>query len=143
MISRYWKLALLVFLVAWSAYELYPSVQYYSMSAAEQKAMPPTKLQELKEKAIKLGLDLQGGMHLVLEVDRSKLSAADAKDAIDRAEQILRSRIDQFGVSEPLIQKQGEDRIVIQLPGLLDEERAKALIGQTGLLEFKVVKTDD
>lgn len=143
MLSRYWKLALLIFLLGWSAYELYPSVQYYSMSAADMKAMAPEKLRALKDKSMKLGLDLQGGMHLVLEVDRSKLSAADAKDAIDRAEQILRSRIDQFGVSEPLIQKQGEDRIVVQLPGLLDEGRAKNLIGQTGLLEFKIVKTDD
>src|SRR5437868_6066357 len=120
MLSRYWKLALLILLLAWSAYELFPSVQYYTMSAADQKAMAPEKLQQLKDKSMKLGLDLQGGMHLVLEVDRSKLSEADAKDAIDRAEQILRSRIDQFGVSEPLIQKQGEDRIVVQLPGLLD-----------------------
>ncbi len=143
MLGRYWKLALLILLLAWSAYELYPSVQYYTMSEAAQKQMAPEALQKLKDRAIKLGLDLQGGMHLVLEVDRSKLSEADAKDAIDRAEQILRSRIDQFGVSEPLIQKQGEDRILVQLPGLLDAARAKNLIGQTGLLEFKIVKTDD
>jgi protein-export membrane protein SecD len=143
MISRYWKLALLLLLVAWSAYELFPSVQYYTMSEADRKAMPPDKLQSLKDKAIKLGLDLQGGMHLVLEVDKSKLSAADSKDAIDRALQILRSRVDQFGVAEPLVQKQGQDRIVVQLPGLLDEKRAKDLIGQVGLLEFKIVKTED
>ena len=57
MLSRYWKLALLIFLLGWSAYELYPSVQYYSMSAADMKAMAPDKLRVLKEKSMKLGLD--------------------------------------------------------------------------------------
>jgi protein-export membrane protein SecD len=143
MISRYWKLGLLLVLLAWSAYSLYPSFQYYTMSDAQRQALGQDKLQALKDKAIKLGLDLQGGMHMVLEVDRSKVAEGDVKDAVDRALQVLRSRIDQFGVAEPLIQKQGEDRIVVQLPGLLDETRARNLIGQTGLLEFALLKSDD
>jgi len=57
--------------------------------------------------------------------------------------QIIRNRVDQFGVAEPSIQRQGDNRILIQLPGLLDQERAKALIGQTALLEFKLVKTEE
>ena len=82
-------------------------------------------------------------MHLVLEVDRSRLSAAEAKDAPDRAMEIIRNRIDQFGVAEPLIQREGEDRIVVQLPGLTDRQRAIDLIGKTALLEFKLVRTPE
>ena len=90
---------------------------------------------------IKLGLDLQGGMHLVLEVDDPEgTMTADARsDAIDRAERILRTRIDEFGVAEPLIQKIGSERIVIELPGISDEDRAKNLIQQSAFLEFKLV----
>src|SRR5262245_52287892 len=101
------------------------------------------KLADLRDKAIKLGLDLQGGMYLLLEVDKSKLGPAEAKNAVDQARQIISNRIDQFGVAEPSIQKQGDNRILIQLPGLLDQGRARELIGQTALLEFKLVKTDD
>jgi protein-export membrane protein SecD len=82
-------------------------------------------------------------MHLVLEVDRSRLGAAEAKDAPDRAMEIIRNRIDQFGVAEPLVQKEGEDRIVVQLPGLTDRQRAIDLIGKTALLEFKLVRTPE
>ncbi len=90
---------------------------------------------------IKLGLDLQGGMHLVLEVDDPEgTMTADARsDAIDRAERILRTRIDEFGVAEPLIQKIGSERIVVELPGNEDEDRAKNVIQQSAFLEFKLV----
>ena len=90
---------------------------------------------------IKLGLDLQGGMHLVLEVDDPEgTMTADARsDAIDRAERILRTRIDEFGVEEPLIQKVGSERIIVELPGIADEDRAKNLIQQSAFLEFKLV----
>jgi preprotein translocase subunit SecD len=92
---------------------------------------------------IKLGLDLQGGMHLVLEVDDPEgIMAPEARaDAIDRAERILRTRIDEFGVEEPIVQKVGSDRIIVELPGigLNDESRAKDLIQQSAFLEFKLV----
>ncbi|MDI6735607.1 MAG: protein translocase subunit SecD [bacterium] len=95
-----------------------------------------------KEK-LKLGLDLQGGMHLVLEVDTTKLPpGSDPSDAVDRALEIIRNRIDTFGVSEPIIQKQGKDKIVVQLPGLKDPRRAKNLIGSTALLEFRLVDSE-
>src|SRR5262245_8265662 len=60
---------------------------------------------------------------------------------VEQALQILRNRIDQFGVSEPIIQAQGSDEIVVQLPGIQDPQRAKDLIGRTALLEFKIVAT--
>lgn len=95
-----------------------------------------------KEK-IKLGLDLQGGMHLVLEVDIAKLPpGSDPSDAVDRALEVIRNRVDKFGVSEPIIQRQGQDKIVVQLPGLKDPRQAKNLIGSTAQLEFRLVDNE-
>jgi SecD/SecF fusion protein len=93
-------------------------------------------------KRINLGLDLQGGMHLVLKVDTSKLSEKAREGAVDRALEVIRNRIDAFGVREPSIQKQGEEEIVVQLPGVTDRTRAIDLIGKTALLEFKLVSSD-
>lgn len=90
-------------------------------------------------KKINLGLDLRGGMHLVLRVETAKLTQAAKNDAVERAIEIVRNRIDQFGVAEPLIQRQGLDQIVVQLPGVTDRARAKDLIGKTALLEFRLV----
>jgi len=90
-------------------------------------------------KQLKLGLDLQGGMHLVLEVDTEGLQPEIAENAIKSAQQIITNRIDQFGVAEPTIQKIGTKRILVQLPGLRDAGRAKELIGKTALLEFQLV----
>ena len=90
---------------------------------------------------LKLGLDLQGGMHLVLEVaDPEGTMTTEAKaDMIDRVDRIIRTRIDEFGVEEPLIQKVGGDRLIVELAGLADEERAKGIIQQNAFLEFKLV----
>jgi SecD/SecF fusion protein len=95
----------------------------------------------VSKRSLHLGLDLVGGMHLTLEVDKSKLTADDARDAGDRALEVIRNRVDQFGVFEPIIQKVGQDRILVQLPGV-DRERAKALIGQTAQLQFKLVQEE-
>ncbi len=94
------------------------------------------------EKRINLGLDLKGGVHLLLKVDTAHLTGAAKVDAADRAIEVIRNRIDQFGVREPSIQKQGEDEIVVQLPGVADRERAIDIIGKTAMLEFKVVSND-
>ena len=142
-----WKLLGVLLVTAIAVWYLLPSFQfyttYYNRPVQELARVSGEKLAELRKKAIHLGLDLQGGMHLVLEVDRSKMNAAEGRDALDRAMEILRQRIDQFGVAEPLIQKEGEDRIVIQLPGLTDRQRALDLIGKTALLEFKLVRTPE
>jgi SecD/SecF fusion protein len=94
------------------------------------------------EKRINLGLDLKGGIHLVLKIDTTHLSEEAKKDAADRAVEIIRNRIDEFGVREPSIQKQGEDEVVVQLPGISERQRALDLIGKTALLEFKLVCDD-
>ena len=97
----------------------------------------------LVRNGIKLGLDLQGGMHLVLEVDdpEGTMTPEALADAIDRSERIMRTRIDEFGVEEPLIQRAGAYRIIVELPGIGpdDESRAKSLIQQSAFLEFKLV----
>ena len=90
---------------------------------------------------LKLGLDLQGGMHLVLEIDDpdGTLTPEAKARAIERAVRIIRTRVDEFGVEEPLIQTSGSDRIIVELAGLDDETRAKELINQQAFLEWKLV----
>jgi len=94
------------------------------------------------DKRINLGLDLKGGMHLLLKVDTANLSGPEKEDAADRAAEVIRNRIDEFGVREASIQKQGIDEIVVQLPGVTDRTRAIDLIGKTALLEFKLVSRE-
>ena len=92
---------------------------------------------------LKLGLDLQGGMHLVVEIDDPDGTLTDEAraDAIDRAETVLRTRIDELGVEEPLIQKVGSDRIIVELAGISDENQAKDVIRRAAFLEFKLVRS--
>ena len=142
--SIQWKSVLVALALVASGVALWPSFRFYQLPVAERLApAKETPAAALREKSIPLGLDLQGGMHLVLEVDSSKLPPEEAKGAVDRAIEVIRNRIDQFGVAEPIIQKEGTDRIVVQLPGLSDRDRAKELIGKTALLEFKLVRTPD
>jgi preprotein translocase subunit SecD len=98
-------------------------------------------LGSLYTNGITFGLDLQGGMHLVLEVDDPEGTyTSEAKaDFIAQSERILSTRIDEFGVLEPLIQRVGSDRLIVELPGIDDEDRAKNLIQQNAFLEFKLV----
>src|SRR4030042_4590280 len=81
----------------------------------------------------------EGGIWKVQMVLDSKEADTVKKKAIDQALEIIRNRIDQFGVSEPEITLQGADQILVQLPGIKDSQRAINLIGQTALLEFKLV----
>ena len=96
---------------------------------------------QLYSKGLKQGLDLQGGMHLVLEVDdpEGTMTTEAREDAIDRAERIIRTRVDELGVEEPLIQKVGSERLIVELAGIPDEERAKSILNQAAFLEFKLV----
>jgi SecD/SecF fusion protein len=141
-----WKIILTLVLIVAAAWYFWPTVQFFTMDDAQKAALKqadPDEFAQLQKRAIKLGLDLQGGMHVVLEVDKSQLDENSAKDAVDRALEIIRNRVDEFGVSEPLIQKQGNDRIVVDLPALQDPDRARNLIGQTAMLEFKLVESPE
>ncbi|MEW6429134.1 MAG: protein translocase subunit SecD [Thermodesulfobacteriota bacterium] len=209
-----WKLLLLVFVICYAGIALLPSLKVN---------VPSWWTKYLAPGSLNLGLDLQGGMHLVLKVDLDKaiensldfaandlkeslrekkitivrtsgategnkvvytlpnagsLAAVEElikeefsnleaevdatqgnfpritltlsaervesirKNAVDQALEIIRNRIDQFGVAEPIIVRQGADEIVIQLPGVNDPDRAMGLIGQTAQLEFKLVADD-
>ncbi|HHS12940.1 MAG TPA: protein translocase subunit SecD [bacterium] len=198
---------LLIFgLIAWSLYALWPTVQLMTMAPETREQLENEgKLVPLLNRAIALGLDLQGGMYLTLEVDlprlldqlaryrdsqleeileetREEMNVStegfldllsrnfqkrnislntywgdpgdserkvmnylqdESREAVDRSLRILSNRVDQFGVSEPSIQKVGGRRILVQLPGVSDPDRAKELIGRTALLEFKLLKESD
>jgi preprotein translocase subunit SecD len=88
------------------------------------------------DKNINLGLDLQGGSHIVLECIDTPDAPVDS-DAVSRVIEIITNRINPEGVKEPVIQRQGERRILVQLPGMDDPQEAENLIGKTALLEFK------
>src|SRR5213594_323213 len=87
---------------------------------------------------INLGLDLQGGIHLALEVDQSKGPVADCADAIQRAERVVRTRIDEFHTTEPVVQIVGRCRLIVELAGESDPNRAKDIVQRTAFLEFRI-----
>ena len=86
--------------------------------------------------SLKQGLDLQGGTHIVLEAEDTEHGTAD-NDAVERAKQILERRINEMGLSEPIVQREGAKRIIIELPGVKDPDEAMKRIGKTAVLEFK------
>jgi len=107
-------------------------------------------LKDLQKNAVQLGLDLSGGLSIVLQADidalREKLgrdlNAADRADAIERALEVLNSRIDRFGLTEPVIRRQGEDQIYVEIPGTADPERINDIIMGKGSLAFHMVDTE-
>lgn len=114
-----WKVLLIIAVVALSIWKAYPP-----------------------QEKINLGLDLQGGMQLLLQVQLDQIPKEAQEDATDRAVEIIRNRIDEFGVKEPSIAKQGKDKVVVQLPGIADRQRAIEIVGRTAHLEFKLVSED-
>jgi len=114
-----WKVLLIIGLVAFSLWKAYP---------------PSEK--------INLGLDLQGGVQLLLQVEMDKVPEEARKDVTARVAEIIRNRIDEFGVKEPEITTQGKDQVVVKLPGVTDRERAKEIAGKAAHLEFKIVSED-
>ena len=98
--------------------------------------------------AFKLGLDLNGGSHLVYQADTSKISSGDIPDAMSALRDVIERRVNMFGVSEPVVQVQsggvlsagGGERLIVELPGVTNIEQAIAMIGKTPLLEFRLVK---
>lgn len=93
---------------------------------------------------IRLGLDLQGGTSFLVGVDLSNIPEDGKPRALSQAAEVLRKRVDRFGVAEPVIQPQGKDRILVQLPGLseADKDQARGQIQKAAFLEFKLVAPD-
>ena len=199
---------IITLVLVWAVYTLWPTVKYQNLSEDEIETMREEgTLQDLESKIIKQGLDLKGGIYIVLEVDiptlvsnlainkdkrfeqalvnvstkidvdsqldffqvfQEEIDAAglrihryfdvdfggsleeiiaslrdQADDAINRVLEILQNRVDQFGVSEPTIQKQGNRRIIVELAGIQDSERARDLLQSTALLEFVLIKSPE
>ena len=194
--------------LAWALMTLWPSVKYQMLSPSDIEEMREMgTLESLENDIIKQGLDLKGGIYIVLEVDLPTLVSTlainkdskfektlsdvrkslaentqqdfftvfansvstnglrlpryydvdygakpddilaslneQADDAINRVLEILQNRVDQFGVSEPTIQKQGNRRIIVELAGIQDSDRARSLLQSTAQLEFCLVKSPE
>lgn len=129
-----WRVFGIVALTAVAAFLLFPRNRTVRRPAADGTFKEVTE----RHVPLRYGLDLQGGMHIELEVDESKQAVADKSEAIDRALKTVRNRIEGFGVSEPLIAKAGSDRIIVELPGIADQERALAVVQSQAFLEFKI-----
>ncbi len=141
-----WRIILTVIIVILAFIAFWNTFKLWTMSEADKETLnerDPGALLHLQQKAIRLGLDLQGGIHVVLRVKMEELDKGSREDAVERAMQIIRNRVDGLGVAEPVIRKQGNDRIIVDLPGYTDAARAEELIGQTALLEFKLLETYD
>ncbi len=199
------RLLLILFIFGLGIYSLFPTVKYQFLSDEKKSLLSQEEIEYLEENTIKQGLDLKGGIYIVLEVDLPQLinnlaSNKDKKfeiflnelnkqysnntgdfftlfeqnainqdlklpryfinygktknqiieqlklqadDSINRVIEIIQNRVDQFGVSEPTIQKQGNDRVIVELAGIQDSERARSLLQSTALLELMIVKSVD
>ena len=131
--SLKYRIAIILALIAVSAWTLFPRT-----TTERVKRNGVYVVDTVKRVPLKRGLDLQGGMHVALEVDESKGVIADKGEAIDRALKVVRTRIDQFGVSEPLVQKAGNDRIIVELPGIDDPQRAMDVVQKSAFLQFQI-----
>lgn len=128
-----------VALIALALFFLKDSILFYSKSPEQQDKYAQSHPAIFK-KIINLGLDIQGGMRIVLEIDRSNLPKEATGDILDRAYTVIENRINGLGVAEPSIQKQGKDRIIVELPGFRDEGAASRVIGSTAQLEFNLLR---
>ncbi len=136
---------LLIIILVLCGISLFPTIQVFSKSNDTNQPLEKRAREIYKKdhpntaaKAINLGLDLAGGTHIIVEVNKEKLDKEAQKDVMDRSLEILRNRVDQYGLSEPLITRSGENRIVADLAGMGAED-ARRLIGATALLEFKLI----
>ncbi|WP_407450672.1 protein translocase subunit SecD [Fibrobacter sp.] len=128
---------IILLVIVLSAYTVWPSIQVHTKKGEEKQ----TFLKEnpkVGAKSINFGLDLAGGTAITLEIDKSNIKGDDIKDIQEQSLEIIRNRVDQYGLSEPQISPSGDDRIVVELAGV-DDSTAKALVGSTAKLEFKIL----
>jgi preprotein translocase subunit SecD len=128
-----YRVLLIVALIAASAWSLFPR------KVVERVKRGDTFVYDTVTRVpLKRGLDLQGGMHLALEIDESKGTIPNKSEALDRAIKVVRTRIDEFGVSEPVVQKSGDTQIIVELPGIDDPQRAMGVVQKNAFLEFQI-----
>jgi preprotein translocase subunit SecD len=153
------RLLFIIFLSLFSLYIALPSELNINFSVFSWKAykvidIPKVSLNFFGKRLdsdlpLKQGLDLQGGMQVVLQADMTEIDEADREDALISAQEIIRRRVDLYGVSEPVIQtsRAGSDyRLIIELPGVSDPKEALNLVGTTAQLDFRievVLESDD
>ena len=128
---------IILLVIVLSAYTVWPSIQVHTKKGEEKQ----TFLKEnpkVGAKSINFGLDLAGGTAITLEIDKTNIKGDDIKDIQEQSLEIIRNRVDQYGLSEPQISPSGDDRIVVELAGV-DDSTAKALVGSTAKLEFKIL----
>lgn len=128
---------IILLVIVLSAYTVWPSIQVHTKKGEEKQ----TFLKEnpkMGAKSINFGLDLAGGTAITLEIDKTNIKGDDIKDIQEQSLEIIRNRVDQYGLSEPQISPSGDDRIVVELAGV-DDSTAKALVGSTAKLEFKIL----
>ncbi len=122
--------AAIVVLAAAAAWIVYPKGSRINLKKL--------KINFQRDFRVHLGLDLQGGSHLVYQADFKDVASGDRADALASVRDTIERRVNGFGVSEPLVQVSGNDRIIVELPGIKDINQAITLIGQTPTLEFRV-----
>lgn len=132
---------LILLVLGLALWSIWPSINLHSKSGDEKQTFIKQN-PKIVAKAMNFGLDLAGGTNIVVEIDKSGLKPDDAADVQDRSLEIIRNRVDQFGLSEPIITPSGDNRVIAELAGV-DAEQAKGLIGETALLEFKLVVKQD
>lgn len=120
-----------------SCYTIIPSIRVHSKTGEAKKEYVKQN-PKVAAKAVNFGLDLAGGTSITLQIDGKGLKDEDIKDVQQQSLEIVRNRVDQFGLSEPLISPSGKDRIIVELAGV-DDSTAKSLVGSTAKLEFKIL----
>ncbi|MCQ2122342.1 MAG: protein translocase subunit SecD [Fibrobacter sp.] len=128
----------ILIVIALSVWTVWPSIQVHTKKGEAKQAFLKEN-PKLAAKSINFGLDLAGGTSITLQIDKSSLGPKDdVKDIQAQSLEIVRNRVDQYGLSEPQISPSGDDRIVVELAGV-DDSTAKALVGSTAKLEFKIL----
>lgn len=120
-----------------SCYTVWPSIQVHTKKGDAKKEFIKNN-PKIAAKAVNFGLDLAGGTSITLEIDKTGLKSDEIKDIQAQSLEIVRNRVDQFGLSEPQIAPSGNDRILVDLAGV-DDSTAKSLVGSTAKLEFKIL----
>ncbi len=131
---REFIILVVILLAAWS---IIPSIRVHSKSGDAKKEYIKQN-PKVAGKAMNFGLDLAGGTSITLQIDGKGLKDEDIKDIQAQSLEIVRNRVDQFGLSEPQISPSGNDRINVELAGV-DDSTAKSLVGSTAKLEFKIL----
>ncbi len=140
-----WKGGIILAVILFSIFKLYPNFVWYSMPLEERQNQSKRK-NPLAREVVPLGLDLQGGVRLVYQLDTSKLpdeSDATVSRAVEQNIVVINNRVDALGVANQTVIRQGREFIVVELPGVFESEEAKNIIGKTALLEFRMVKDDE